>query len=228
MDNKVNTDISEELFEHYHFKADKGQSPLRIDKFLVIRIEYSSRNKIQMAADAGNILVNNKKVKSNYKVKPNDDISIVMSYPPHEFELIPEDIPLSILYEDDSIIVINKKPGMVVHPGYGNYKGTLVNALAWHLKDNPLFSSGDKRPGLVHRIDKNTSGILVVAKTEYAQQNMARQFFERTVNRKYQALVWGNLEEDNGTIEGHIGRSLKNRKKMTVFPDKSHGKHAVT
>ena len=217
-----------ELFEHYRYEVDKGQSPLRIDKFLVNRIEGISRTRIQAAADAGNILVNNTQVKSNYKVKPLDVISIVLPNPPREFELLPEDIPIDIVFEDDDLIVVNKKPGMVVHPGVSNYTGTLVNALMFHLRDMPLFSSGEVRPGLVHRIDKDTSGLLVVAKNELAMNKLARQFYEKTTRRTYLALVWGNMESDEGTITGNIGRSLKDRKKMCVFSDDSKGKPAVT
>lgn len=217
-----------ELFEHYRIEADPGQKPIRIDKFLVNRIENASRSKIQSAADANNILVNQKPVKSNYKVKPNDVISIVMAYPPREIELIPEDIPLNIVYEDDDLVIVNKEPGMVVHPSYGHYSGTLVNAMMHHLKDLPLFNTGDKRPGLVHRIDKNTSGLLVLAKTEQALNKLAKQFFDKTTERRYYALVWGSFEEKQGTIIGHIGRNVRNRKIMQVFPDGSQGKHAVT
>jgi 23S rRNA pseudouridine1911/1915/1917 synthase len=218
----------QELFEHHSFIADKGQSPLRVDKFLGNKIENASRNKIQSAAEAGNIHVNGTPVKSNYKVKPGDHVAVVMAYPPREIELIPQDIPLNIVYEDDHLVVVNKQPGMVVHPGYGNYSGTLVNALMHHLKDTPLFQSGDQRPGLVHRIDKNTSGLLVIAKTEKAMNHLAGQFFHKTSDREYIALVWGIPKESKGTITGHIGRSLKNRKVMTVFPDGEYGKHAVT
>ena len=217
-----------ELFEHYRIEVDPGQKPLRIDKFLVNRIENASRSKIQSAADADNILVNQKPVKSNYKVKPNDVISIVMAYPPREIELIPEDIPLNIVYEDNDLVIVNKDPGMVVHPSYGHYIGTLVNAMMHHLKDLPLFNSGDMRPGLVHRIDKNTSGLLVLAKTEQALNKLAKQFFDKTTERRYHALVWGTFQEKEGTITGHIGRNIKNRKVMQVFPDGSQGKHAVT
>jgi 23S rRNA pseudouridine1911/1915/1917 synthase len=229
-DPDLNTENSEEeaLFEHHRFVADTGQGHLRIDKFLVNRIENASRNKIQDAALAGCILVNEKPVKSNYKVKPNDIISVVMTYPPREIEIIPEDIPLNIVFEDDHLIVINKTPGLVVHPGYGNYTGTLVNALAWHFKDQPWFNSDDPRPGLVHRIDKDTSGLLVIAKTETAKMKLALQFFEKTSTRTYQAVVWGTPEPQEGTITGHIGRSLKDRKQMTVFPDGEYGKPAVT
>ena len=221
-------DDQQELFEHYNFVADKGQSPLRIDKFLTNKIENASRTKIQEAASAGNILVNKVSVKANYKIKPNDVISIVMEYPPRELEVIPEDIPLNIVYEDNEILIINKEPGMVVHPSYGHYTGTLVNALAFYLKDNPMFGGDDPRPGLVHRIDKNTSGILVIAKTEDAKTKLAKQFFDRTSDRKYLALVWGDPDEDEGTITGNLGRSLQDRKIMAVFPEGETGKHAVT
>ncbi len=216
------------LFEHYRLTVDQGQSLLRIDKFLSNRIENASRSRLQAAADAGNILVNNVPVKSNYRIKPNDEILIVMDYPKHELKIIPEDIPLNIVYEDEQLVVINKPPGLVVHPGHGNYSGTLVNALAWHFRDLPLFNSEDPRPGLVHRIDKDTSGLLVVAKTELAKVKLALQFFEKTSERLYQALVWGNVEEDEGTITGNIGRSPKNRQVFTVFPEGDYGKHAVT
>jgi 23S rRNA pseudouridine1911/1915/1917 synthase len=218
----------EELFEHHRVVADKGQSLLRVDKFLFNRLEGTSRNRIQMAAAAGCIRVNDNPVKSNYKVKPNDIVTIVMSQPPRELEIIPENIPVNIVYQDDDLAVINKEAGLVVHPGHGNYTGTLVNALAYHMKDSPLFKKGEERPGLVHRIDKNTSGIIVVAKKEEALHSLAKQFFERTTKRRYIALVWGNLKEEEGTITGNIGRSLKNRLKMDVFPEGDHGKHAVT
>ncbi len=218
----------QELFEHYRIDVDSGQKPLRIDKFLVNRIENASRSKIQSAADADNVLVNNKPVKSNYKVKPNDIISIVMAYPPREIELIPEDIPVNIVYEDDQFVIVNKEAGMVVHPSYGHYNGTLVNAMMYHLKDLPLFNTGEMRPGLVHRIDKNTTGLLVIAKTEQALNKLAKQFFDKTSERKYIAIVWGTFNEKEGTITGHIGRNIKNRKIMQVFPDGDQGKHAVT
>lgn len=217
-----------ELFEHHRIVADKGQSLLRIDKFLNHKLEGISRTKIQGAAQAGNILVNENAVKPNYKIKPNDIVSIVLPHPPHEFELIPQDIPLNILYEDDDLIIVDKEPGMVVHPGHGNWDGTLVNALMYHLKDLPLFQSGEMRPGLVHRIDKNTSGILVVAKTDYALNNLAKQFYDRTTKRRYTALVWGGFEEEEGTITGNIGRSYKDRTRQQVFPEGDEGKHAVT
>jgi 23S rRNA pseudouridine1911/1915/1917 synthase len=217
-----------ELFEHYRLTVDRGQSPVRIDKFLANRIDNASRSRIQAAADGGNILVNDTPVKANYKVKPEDEIRIVMDYPRRELKIIPEDIPLNIEYEDDELIILNKPPGLVVHPGHGNYSGTLVNALAYYYKDLPLFKSEDPRPGLVHRIDKDTSGLMVIAKTEQAKNKLALQFYEKTSERRYQALVWGSLKEDSGTITGNIGRSLKNRQVFTVFPEEEYGKHAVT
>lgn len=218
----------QELFEHHRFKVDQGQASLRIDKFIFARLENTSRTRIQNAANAGNILVNNIPARPSYKVKPGDVIQIVLTTPPREIELIPENIPINIIYEDDDVIVVNKEPGMVVHPGYGNYSGTLVNALLWHFKDLPLFQTGDLRPGLVHRLDKNTSGIIVIAKNEYAQNRLAKQFFDRTIDRKYIALVWGAPDPPEGTITGNVGRNPKDRKKMHVFPDGSQGKHAVT
>lgn len=217
-----------ELFEHYRFDADKGQKSLRIDKFLVNKLENTSRSRIQAAASAGNILVNNRPVKPNYKVKPGDYISIVLPHPPREIEIIPENIPIQIDYEDDDLLIVNKRPGMVVHPGYGNYTGTLVNALMYHLKDNPMFSSGEQRPGLVHRIDKNTSGLLVVAKNEIAMNKLAKQFYDKTTMRTYQAIVWGTMEKEEGTITGNIGRNPNDRKKMFVFEDPEIGKPAIT
>jgi len=218
----------QELFEHHRFIIDPGQSLIRIDKYLSARMDNISRTRIQNAANAGNILVNNKAVKPNYRVKPEDIVQIVLPTPPREIELIPENIPLNIVYEDDDVIVVNKKPGMVVHPAYGNYSGTLVNALMWHFKDLPLFNSAEIRPGLVHRIDKNTSGILVVAKNELALNMLSRQFYERTTDRKYIALVWGTPDPPEGTITGHVGRNLRDRKIMQVFQDGSQGKPAVT
>lgn len=217
-----------ELYEHFHFEVDRGQAMLRIDKFLTSKIHQVSRNRIQAAADADNILVNGKAVKSSYRVKPQDSISIVMAFPPRDTDIKAENIPLNIMYEDNDLIVIDKAPGMVVHPAHGNFTGTLVNALMYHLRDIPLFSSGEVRPGLVHRIDKNTSGILVIAKSEIAMNRLAKQFFDRTSSRKYVALVWGNMETDEGTITGHIGRSIRDRKKMQVFPTGEQGKHAIT
>ncbi len=219
---------NQEMYEHHRFVVDKGQGLQRIDKYVQAKIEGISRNKIQNTARAGNILVNGEPVKPNYKVKPLDEISIVMAHPPREIELIPEDIPIEIIYEDEHIIVINKEAGMVVHPGYGNYTGTLVNALVYHFENLPHQEGEGIKPGLVHRIDKDTSGLLLVAKTEFVQSRLAKAFFDRTIDRIYHALVWGDFEEDEGTIEGHIGRSLKNRKVMDVFPDGSYGKSAVT
>ena len=218
----------QELFEHYKFKADPGQSLLRIDKFLSDRLENSSRTRIQNAANAGNILVNNNAVKPNYKIKPGDIVQIVLPTPPREIELIPENIPLNIVYEDDDVLVVNKEPGMVVHPGYGNYTGTLVNALMWHFRDLPLFNTGESRPGLVHRLDKNTSGILVIAKNEFALNRLSKQFYDRTTDRRYNALVWGIPDPLEGTITGNVGRSIKDRKVMQVFKDDSEGKTAIT
>tara|TARA_B100000963_G_C22622937_1_gene670849 strand:+ start:111 stop:1136 length:1026 start_codon:yes stop_codon:yes gene_type:complete len=218
----------EDLFEHYKFTADPGQEVIRIDKFLCDRLSNFSRNKIQIAAKSGNLLVNDQKVKQNYKVKPADTITLLLPYPVREFELIPEDIPIDIVYEDDSLIVVNKNAGMVVHPGYGNSSGTLVNALIYHFDNLPeLPSDYFGRPGLVHRIDKNTTGLLVIAKTEKALTKLAKQFFDKTIERKYRALVWGDLEE-SGTIEGNIGRSKKNRKVMAVYREEDGGKAAVT
>lgn len=217
------------MYEHHRIEADSGQSPLRVDKFLMSRLQNASRTKIQEAAEAGNILANGKAVKSNYKVKPHDIISVVMDYPRREIEIIPEDIPLQIVYEDEELMVVNKPAGMVVHPSFGHYTGTLVNALAWHLKDNPLFQNGnDPRPGLIHRIDKDTSGLLVIAKTERTKKHLSSQFFHKTSERKYVAVCWGNLENETGTITGYIGRNLVNRKVMACFPDATHGKYAVT
>lgn len=218
----------EELFEHHRFKADAGQEVVRIDKFLMDRIPSTSRNRIQLAAKNGSILVNNVKVKQNYKVKPNDDITIVLPFPVRNEELVPEDIPIDVVFEDDSAIVINKPSNMVVHPGYGNYTGTLTNALAFHFDNLPNKQSDFYgRPGLVHRLDKHTTGLIVVAKTEHALTHLSKQFYDRTTERRYWALVWGDVQED-GTVEGNIGRSLKNRKVFTVYPEGDHGKHAVT
>ncbi len=216
------------MFEHYRVTVDAGQSLLRIDRFLANRMDNASRSRIQAAADAGCILVNQMPVKANYKVKPLDEIQVMMDYPRHELKIIPEDIPLDIVYEDDQVVVINKPPGLVVHPGHGNYTGTLVNALAFYFRNLPLFNSEDPRPGLVHRIDKDTSGLLVVAKTELAKSKLALQFFNKTTERRYQALVWGSVNEDEGTITGNIGRSLKNRQVFTVFPEGDYGKEAIT
>ena len=225
-EDKSSTIESEELFEHHKIVATDGQVPLRVDKFLMNFIENATRNKLQQAAKAGNILVNDLPVKSNYKVKPKDVVKIVLAHPPHENLLIPENIPLDIIYEDNTLIVVNKPAGMVVHPGHGNHSGTLVNGLIYHIENLPTNSN--ERPGLVHRIDKDTSGILVIAKTEFAMAHLSKQFFKRTTRRNYLALVWGNISEDEGTIEGNIGRSFKNRLRMDVFPEGDYGKQAIT
>ena len=229
-ENKIEGPINEnkDLYEHFHFVAQKGQQPLRVDKYLMNYIENATRSKIQQAAKDGNIYVNDVTVKSNYKVKPNDVVRVLFEHPPYEFLLVPEDIPLTIVYEDDALLVVNKPAGMVVHPGHGNYSGTLINALTFHFDNLPNNSSN--RPGLVHRIDKDTSGLLVVAKTEEAMTHLAKQFFDKTSEREYIALVWGDVKEDQGTIEGAIGRHPKNRLQNTVFTgDDSHkGKPAVT
>ena len=216
-------------YEHYRFVADPGQTLIRIDKFLVDRIMNASRNKIQQAMEAGNVLVNDKPTKSNYKIKPNDVVTIVLDYPPRETEIIPQNIPLDIVYEDEDVLVVNKKPGMVVHPGHGNFEGTLLNALAYHFAGNTSFSASDPRLGLVHRIDKDTSGLLVVAKNDYAKMFLAKQFFDKTTDRLYQALVWGTPKDKEGTVDTYIGRNPKDRLQMAVYPpDKEGGKHAVT
>lgn len=222
------TEDGRELYEHFRFKAEKGQQLVRVDKFLVVRMEKTSRNRIQQAADAGCIWVNGKPVKSSYKVKPDDDVVIVMDRPRYECEIIAEDIPLDIVYEDDDLLVVNKPAGLVVHPGHGNYSGTLVNALAWHFKDNPDYDVSDPRLGLVHRIDKDTSGLLVVAKTPEAKTILGKQFFDKTTRREYNALVWGDFAEDSGTIRGNIARNPKDKLQMMVFDDPEIGKPAVT
>ena len=216
-----------ELFEHYDFTASSGQAPLRVDKFLMNFIDNATRSKIQKAALNGNILVNSHPVKSSYKVKAGDRVSIVYSYPKQTNELIPQDIPIHIHYEDEDILIVNKEAGMVVHPGFGNYDGTLVNALAYHFENLPN-KSDENRPGLVHRLDKNTSGILVIAKNEESMTIISKKFEQRDLNRLYVALVWGDVKEDTGVITGNIGRSLKNRKIMSVFPDGEYGKSAIT
>ena len=217
-----------ELYEHYRFVADKGQGMIRVDKYLAMHIVGVSRNRIQQAAEADCILVNDIPVKSNYRIKPLDTISVVMNRPPRELEIIPEDIPLDVVYEDEDLMVINKPPGLVVHPGFGNYQGTMVNAIAYRLKDTPEYDSKDPRLGIVHRIDKDTSGLILVAKNAYAKTHLSAQFFNKTTKRQYIALVWGIVNEDEGRIEANIGRSLKNRMLMTVFPDGDFGKPAVT
>jgi len=227
MNQKLETlDSNNELFEHYQFKADKGQEPLRVDKYLMNRIENATRNKIQNAAKNGFIIVNEKSVKSNYKVKPGDITKVMFSHPPFENLLVAEDIPLNIVYEDTSLLVINKPPGIVVHPGHGNYSGTLLNGLIHHFKNLP--SNKDGRPGLVHRIDKDTSGLLVIAKTEFSMTNLAKQFYLKSSKRKYHALVWGSVENDEGTINENLARDPKNRLIMSVPEDKEFGKNAVT
>lgn len=219
----------QELYEHFRFVADKGQALLRVDKFLVMRLEKSSRNRVQQAAEAGCILVNGKAVKSNYRVKPLDVVSVVMDRPRYEFEIIAEDIPLDIVYEDRDVLVVNKPAGLVVHPGHGNYSGTLVNALAYHFKDTPDYDVNDPRLGLVHRIDKDTSGLLVVAKTPDAKTHLGKQFFNKTTKREYVAVTWGVPTPAEGRIESNIGRSVRDRLQMAVFDTESGiGKHAVT
>ena len=229
-DELVEVGGGQELFEHFRFVVDKGKAILRIDKYLVNCMSNTSRNRIQEAADAGNILVNGKSVKSNYRVKPLDVITIVLAYPPNEFEIIPQDIPLNIVYEDDDILLVNKQPDLVVHPGFGNFDGTLLNAVAWHLKDNPGFDANDSRIGLVHRIDKDTSGLILIAKTEEAKTLLGKQFFDKTTQRRYQALVWGNVKENEGTIIGSLARDPRDRMLFTVFPEGENpvAKHAVT
>jgi 23S rRNA pseudouridine1911/1915/1917 synthase len=224
----IDTELDDDsLHEHFKFEATKGQAPLRVDKFLMNYIENATRNKIQQAATNGNIYVNDVPVKSNYKVKAFDVVRVLLEYPPFENLIIPENIPLDIVYEDDQLLVINKPAGLVVHPGYGNYTGTLVNALAYHFDNLPMNSS--ERPGLVHRIDKDTSGLLVVAKTESAMTYLAKQFADKTSEREYIAIVWGNVEEDEGTIEGNIDRHVSNRMQMAVYDVNSDkGKPAVT
>ncbi len=216
---------TEELYEHYRIVVDPKQSLLRIDKFLYNRIENVSRNKIQNAAKAGNILVNDVPIKPNYKIKPADIISILLPNPVREVEIIPENIPFEIIFEDEDIVVVNKAAGMVVHPGHGNYTGTLLNALAWYFKEK---GEAEIAPSLVHRIDKDTSGVLLIAKSEMAQTKLGKQFFDHTIDRKYLALVWGDFKDDEGTITGHIARNPKDRLQMFVFPDGEQGKHAVT
>ena len=224
----ITDDSGRDLYEHFRFVADKGQALLRVDKFLTERLQKSSRNRVQQAAQAGCILVNGKAVKSNYRVKPLDVVQVVMDRPRYDFEIIAQDIPLDIVYEDDFLLVVNKPPGLVVHPGHGNYSGTLVNALAWHFKDNPDYDVADPRMGLVHRIDKDTSGLLVVAKTPDAKTHLGKQFFNKTTKREYVAVVWGRPDPADGRIEGNIGRSLRDRLQMDVFPAGDYGKHAVT
>ncbi len=218
---------SNDLFEHFRFVVDRKQSPLRIDKYLMAKIEHASRNRIQNSARAGNILVNGVVIKSNYKIKPRDVISIVLAYPPRDTEVYPENIPINVVYEDDDIIVVNKAPGMVVHPGHGNFSGTLQNALLFHLQENKP-GDPDSKPFLVHRIDKDTSGIMLIAKNEMAQTKIAKQFFDHTIDRAYVALVWGNIDHDEGTVDAPIGRDIRNRLVQAVIDDPEKGRHAVT
>lgn len=228
-DEELLVDDARELYEHFRFVADKGQALLRVDKFLTERLQNSSRNRVQQAANAGCILVNGRPVKSNYRVKPLDVVTVVMDRPRYENEVLPEPIPLDIVYEDDTVLVVNKPAGLVVHPGHGNYNGTLVNGLAYHFKDNPDYDVNDPRMGLVHRIDKDTSGLLVVAKTPDAKTNLGKQFFNKTTKREYLALVWGCPSPSPGTIVGNIDRDPRDRLRMAVFdPDSGIGKHAVT
>ena len=219
----------DDLYEHFRFVADKGQSPLRVDKYLMNKVENATRSRIQKSAKDGNIFVNDIIVKSNYKVKANDVVTVLFEHPPYEMLLTPEDLPIDIVYEDDALLVVNKAAGMVVHPGHGNYNGTLINALAFHFDNLPNNSSD--RPGLVHRIDKDTTGLLVVAKTEEAMAHLSKQFFNKTTEREYVAIAWGAMKEEHGTIEGHIGRHPKNRLQNTVYlhqDDLDKGKPAVT
>jgi 23S rRNA pseudouridine1911/1915/1917 synthase len=217
-----------EKFELFTIIADKGQTPLRVDKFLMNKIDNVSRTKIQKAAENGYLFVNDKIVKTNYKVKPGDIVKLTTYYKAEKIDVIPENIPIDIVFEDETILIINKKPGMVVHPAYGNETGTLVNALTYYLKDLPIFNSDSPRPGLVHRLDKNTSGLMVIAKTEEALSDIAKQFYNKQPEKIYNALVWGVPKTEQGSIKGHIGRSLQNRKIMTVFPEGEYGKEAIT
>jgi 23S rRNA pseudouridine1911/1915/1917 synthase len=228
-------DEDQPLYEHHRFKVDRGQQSMRLDKFVQLKLSSTSRNRIQNACAAGFVLVNDKPSKSSYNVKPGDEVSIVLATPPRIVEVLPENIPINIVYEDDYIVVVNKKPGMVVHPGHGNYTGTLINALAFHFQNLPKTRTklnNDQyleRPGLVHRIDKFTSGILIIAKTELAMMKLAKDFFDRTMDRRYVAICWGDVKLDEGTIRGNIGRDLRHRTLRAMFPEGSeHGKHAVT
>ena len=225
-----NAESGDELFERFNFKIDKGQDPLRIDKYLMARIERATRNKLQQAINAGLVLVNGKAIRPNYKVKPDDEIIVYSDMSPEETDVVPEEVPLNIVFEDDQLMIINKPAGMVVHPGSGNYSGTLLNGVAWYLqKQNPgLDEETLPRFGLVHRIDKNTSGLLVLAKTDTAMRVLAKQFFDHTVKRQYRALVWGDLKEDAGTIIAHVGRNQRFRKLFEAYPEGEHGKEAIT
>ena len=229
LDELCDLEDGQQLYEHWKLQVDQGQTPLRIDKFLTEHMQHSSRNRIQTAADAGFIHVNGKPVKSNYKVRSGDVITLMLDRPRHDNTIVAEDIPLNVVYEDETLMVIDKPAGLVVHPGAGNFHGTLINAVAWHLRDLPAFDPNDPEVGLVHRIDKDTSGLLVVAKTPDAKTNLGKQFFNKTTHRSYNALVWGNFTEEEGRIEGNIGRDPKDRLRMAVFPpDSEIGKSAVT
>ena len=228
--NDLNTEEpldEQDLFEHYRFIADKGQEPMRLDKFLTMRIENATRTKVQKGIEVGSVLVNQRIVKSNYQIKPADIVTVVLPNPPRNPELIAENIPITIVYEDESLVLVNKEAGMVVHPGYNNYNGTLVNALLFHISKLPEYSD-EMRPGLVHRIDKDTSGLILVAKSESALVHLAKQFYDHSIQRIYNALVWGDVENDSGTVTGNISRDLKDRRLSAVFADPSIGKHAVT
>lgn len=231
MNNQPEEDFEDEeldLYEHHKILVDKGQTLMRIDKFLTDKVANATRNKVQQAIDSGGVLVNGNPTKSNYRIKPNDEIKVMLTKPPRETEVLGENIPLDIIFEDSELLVVNKPASMVVHPAHGNWSGTLVNGLVYHFQNLPEMAGNDGRPGLVHRIDKDTSGLLVIAKTELAMTHLAAQFFHHTIERTYYALVWGEPEEDEGTIIGNIGRSAKDRKVMDVYPDGSYGKHAVT
>lgn len=228
IEDELGVEESSELYEHFRVIVDKGQTPVRIDKYLFERLVHSSRNRIQQAADAGFIMANDKPVKSSYKVKGGDVLTLMLDRPRYENDIKAEDIPLDVVYEDAQLMVINKPAGLVVHPGCGNYHGTLVNAIAWHLKDVPSYDPNDPQVGLVHRIDKDTSGLLVIAKTPEAKTHLGLQFYNKTTQREYNALVWGLITEDQGTIEGNIGRNPKDRMQMAVLEDSAQGKHAVT
>ena len=218
----------DELYEHYRLVVDKGQGLMRLDKYLSIHVQNASRTKIQNGIDAGAIKVNDQPTKASYKIKPEDVVTLSLPKPPRNTDLIAEDLPLDIIYEDEDLLVVNKKAGMVVHPAHGNWTGTLVNGLLYHFQNLPTSRNGEIRPGLVHRIDKDTSGLLVIAKTEYAMTHLANQFFHHSTERTYIALIWGEMKEPKGTITGHIGRSIRDRKVMSVYPDGEQGKHAIT
>ena len=218
----------EELFEHHRIVADKGQTLMRLDKFLMDRLPNISRNKVQSAIKDGYVLVNGNEIKPNYRVRPSDEVVISLPEPPRETDILPEDIPLDIIHEDSDLMIVNKPPGMVVHPAFNNWTGTLVNALVWHFKSLPEMEGNEGRPGLVHRIDKDTSGLLVIAKSERAMSSLAKQFYDHSIERTYYALVWGDVKEDKGTINVHLGRSLKDRRVVTAFPDADFGRHAIT